>query len=74
MHSHVTSRALDYKGIVGPVSLDGTEISAPWSHVIGLAGEQHGAGGTSTSNLPAVACDFTSDLPLLVTYGSILTD
>ena len=38
MHSHVTSRALDFKGVVGAVTLDGATLSS-WRHVIGLAGE-----------------------------------
>jgi|EP01046_Picozoa_sp_COSAG06_P011004 hypothetical protein len=49
MHSHVTNRALDFKGIVGSVSLEGAELSSSWRHVIGLAGEQWGAGTGNAS-------------------------
>lgn len=48
MHSHVTSRALDFKGIVGSVSLDGMELSS-FRHLIGLAGEKWNAGGGNQS-------------------------
>ena len=45
MHSHVTKRALDFKGIVGKVKLGSTDLTAGgWMHVPGLAGEQLGAG------------------------------
>eukprot|EP01043_Picozoa_sp_COSAG02_P013161 COSAG02_NODE_522_length_20749_cov_14.985278_3_plen_401_part_00 len=49
MHSHVTNRALDFKGIVGSVSLEGVQLLSSWWHVIGLAGEQWGAGAGNAS-------------------------
>lgn len=48
MHSHVTSRALDFKGVVGAITLDGATLSS-WRHVIGLAGEHWHAGAGNES-------------------------
>ena len=48
MHSHVTSRALDFKGVVGAISLDGVTLST-WRHIVGLAGEHwHAAAGNES--------------------------
>lgn len=58
----MTSRALDFKGIVGKVSLDGTDITSPaggWNHVVGLAGEHIGAASGNVS-LPWAACSGAS--------------
>jgi hypothetical protein len=60
MHSHVTNTALDFKGIVGKVSLDGVDITTPpgngsahksgeWLHLTGLAGEGLAAGAANAS-------------------------
>jgi hypothetical protein len=52
MHSHV--HALDFKGVVGSISLDGVTLST-WRHIIGLAGE-HWHAGTGNESLGWVMC------------------
>ena len=68
MHSHVTSRALDFKGITGSVALGGTDITRPaggWSHVVGLRGELLGARlGNTSLGWSAAACGADASPPL----------
>ena len=67
MMSHVSRQGgMDYKGIVGSVTVNGADLTKPaagWSHVAGLEGERRGAGAGNAS-LPWSACATGATAPL----------
>merc|ERR1712232_716002 len=90
MHSHVSaSKGMDYKGIVGKVTLAGQDITTPadgWSHGVGMLGEQWqvwrnqstpwtscNAAG-NTSPLTWLRTQFTLRSPLSEPYETVLLD